>query len=95
MEKFLEILAESDKVKQRTAGLHLDQQIQVTTGTVLTSCRGAKQADIAGAVARRDSKNVLTLALEVHAFSDHIQRGARRTLTLRTAPIGLFVQQID
>jgi len=70
MKEILELLAECDEIEQRTARFHLDQQIHVAVGTVLSSSSGTKYTDVASAVSCRDSKNVLTLALKVHASSD-------------------------
>jgi hypothetical protein len=47
LKKCFEVLAQRHKIEQGTSGFHLDQQIQVTVGTVLTPRRGAEDPEVA------------------------------------------------
>jgi hypothetical protein len=48
----LEVLLEGDHVEQRSAGLHINEQIDVTGGSIVTACNRPKHANIPCAMTR-------------------------------------------
>lgn len=66
VEEVFEVLTEPHEIEKGASGLHLYQQIQVAIRAILSSNDRAEQTDIAGAVGRRDSQNLVPFVLEVH-----------------------------
>ena len=66
IEQFLEILSERDEVDQGPVRIHLDQQVYVAIGAILTPGGRAEQADVVSTVPGCDPKDILPLLSEIH-----------------------------
>jgi len=66
IKQVFEVLSESDEIQERAPGLHIYKQIEVTILMVFAARHGAEQTDVVSAVARRNSKNLVPLVLQVH-----------------------------
>jgi hypothetical protein len=66
LKEFFEVLTERNEIEKGPTGLHLDQQVDVAIGTILPAGDRSKDADVAGAVACRDPKDVRAHVPRVH-----------------------------
>lgn len=63
IEELFEVLAESDEIEQRSAGLHVDEEIEIAFWMIVAACHGSEQADVSRAVLGCDLQDLLSLAL--------------------------------
>ena len=66
VEQFFEILTKPYDVQQRTVGIHVHEQIDITVCAVITTGDGAEHAEVACPIPRRYPEDVVTPLLKVH-----------------------------
>jgi hypothetical protein len=59
-QQLLQVLLETDQIQERLVGVHIDQEIDVTVGTVVTARDRSKDTDVARPVAHCEIEDVLS-----------------------------------
>jgi hypothetical protein len=65
-EQFFKILLEPDQVKEGSIRVHLDQQVQIASRTVVAAGDRAEQPHVSRTVPRRNPDDLIANAFEVH-----------------------------